>query len=395
MKQLICETCGSTNLIKQDGVFACQSCGCKYSIEEAKRMMVEGVVNVSGSTVKVNDASKAENYLELATIAQRAGNPKEVELYCRKALEINPEDPEAWRKRGSAVLLQSRVSNSRIAEAITCFEKAIHLLEAKDYRTALNTFRLTSSNELYSASRALFKSALDLHGGKGTVVSAGACLRILKEIDGEVLPFLERYDPDGGHKILKGAILMTIPTIETLSKATTALLKEGIAWMDLTKKRIPPQSEKAIEYAERCMANLVFGNQVFETTKNLTDEDIRLISSGEITGEQYKEWQISLLETLIKTPRMIEHISPGFPNSEASVRLRAKWLHDLMEIDPSYAPKEPAPDSKPSSNNDQATMSKSDVRRGVLRLVIIILSPVIGSLIGLTLVTLAQRIPYW
>ena len=39
MKQLTCEMCGSTDLLKQDGVFVCQSCGCKYSVEEAKKMM--------------------------------------------------------------------------------------------------------------------------------------------------------------------------------------------------------------------------------------------------------------------------------------------------------------------------------------------------------------------
>ena len=44
MKQLTCEMCGSTDLMKQDGVFVCQSCGTKYSVEEAKKMMVEGTV---------------------------------------------------------------------------------------------------------------------------------------------------------------------------------------------------------------------------------------------------------------------------------------------------------------------------------------------------------------
>ena len=41
MKQLTCEMCGSTELMKQDGVFVCQTCGTKYSVEEAKKMMVE------------------------------------------------------------------------------------------------------------------------------------------------------------------------------------------------------------------------------------------------------------------------------------------------------------------------------------------------------------------
>lgn len=37
MKHLICEVCESDNIIKQDGLFICQSCGAKYSIEEIKR----------------------------------------------------------------------------------------------------------------------------------------------------------------------------------------------------------------------------------------------------------------------------------------------------------------------------------------------------------------------
>lgn len=37
MKQLTCEMCGGTDLIKQDGVFVCQNCGMKYSAEEAKK----------------------------------------------------------------------------------------------------------------------------------------------------------------------------------------------------------------------------------------------------------------------------------------------------------------------------------------------------------------------
>lgn len=54
MKQLKCELCGSVELIKQDGVFVCQSCGCKYSVEDAKKMMFEGTVEVAG-TVKTKE----------------------------------------------------------------------------------------------------------------------------------------------------------------------------------------------------------------------------------------------------------------------------------------------------------------------------------------------------
>ena len=42
MKQLTCEMCGSTDLVKEGGVFVCQTCGTKYSVEEARKMMISG-----------------------------------------------------------------------------------------------------------------------------------------------------------------------------------------------------------------------------------------------------------------------------------------------------------------------------------------------------------------
>ena len=39
MKQLTCEMCGSTDIAKQDGFFVCQTCGMKYSVEEAKKQL--------------------------------------------------------------------------------------------------------------------------------------------------------------------------------------------------------------------------------------------------------------------------------------------------------------------------------------------------------------------
>ena len=37
MKRITCEMCGSTDLVKKEGLFECQSCGTKYSVEEAKK----------------------------------------------------------------------------------------------------------------------------------------------------------------------------------------------------------------------------------------------------------------------------------------------------------------------------------------------------------------------
>ena len=61
MKKLTCEMCGSTDLMKDGGVFVCQTCGCKYSVEEARRMMVEGTVDVKG-TVQIDNASFVKKF---------------------------------------------------------------------------------------------------------------------------------------------------------------------------------------------------------------------------------------------------------------------------------------------------------------------------------------------
>lgn len=132
MKQLTCEMCGSTDLIKQDGVFVCQTCGCKYSVEEAKKMMIEGTVDVSGSTVRLDNTYNIENYLKLAENAFSANNNKEAESYSNKILEINPNYYKAWLIKGKAAGWQSTLNKSRIFESIECFEKAIdHVPESE------------------------------------------------------------------------------------------------------------------------------------------------------------------------------------------------------------------------------------------------------------------------
>lgn len=93
MKQLVCEMCGGTDLIKDGGVFVCQTCGCKYTVEEARKMMIEGTVDVSGSTVKVDTSEKLEN---LYTLARRAKNDENIEDAAKYYAEIRVEDPNSW-----------------------------------------------------------------------------------------------------------------------------------------------------------------------------------------------------------------------------------------------------------------------------------------------------------
>lgn len=92
MKALTCEMCGSTNLIKEGGVFVCQSCGTKYSVEEAKKMMVEGTVDVKG-TVKVDTSDELKNLYEIARRAKDSDNSENATKYYDMILV---KDPSSW-----------------------------------------------------------------------------------------------------------------------------------------------------------------------------------------------------------------------------------------------------------------------------------------------------------
>lgn len=94
MKQLQCEMCGSTDLIKQEGMFVCQHCGCKYSVEEAKKMMIEGTVDVQG-TVKIDDSDNIEKHLTNARGAKERKDWEGTEKYYNLVLQNDPNCIEA------------------------------------------------------------------------------------------------------------------------------------------------------------------------------------------------------------------------------------------------------------------------------------------------------------
>ena len=95
MKQLTCEMCGSTDLAKENGFVVCQSCGMKYSVEEAKKLMIEGTVEVQG-TVKVDKTSEVETLLKRAFMFLEDKEWEKANEYGEKVLEIAPENAQAY-----------------------------------------------------------------------------------------------------------------------------------------------------------------------------------------------------------------------------------------------------------------------------------------------------------
>lgn len=168
MKQLTCEMCGGTDLVKQDGVFVCQNCGTKYSVEEARRMMVEGVVEVTG-TVKVDNGAAVENYLKMAQNALEASNHAEAENYANKIIELDPQNSAAWLIKGEAAGWQSKANNNRLGESVTAWLNAIEYASDEE----LSKTRETIAGN-YSS---LFVATINLHSGHFANIQSDANLQ--------------------------------------------------------------------------------------------------------------------------------------------------------------------------------------------------------------------------
>ena len=90
IKMIKCEMCGSNNLLKEDGVFVCQSCGTKYSVDEAKKLM-------SGDTIKIDNTPQIENFYKMAKNYVQSNMLDDAAKYCDKIFEIDAENYLTWK----------------------------------------------------------------------------------------------------------------------------------------------------------------------------------------------------------------------------------------------------------------------------------------------------------
>jgi uncharacterized Zn finger protein (UPF0148 family) len=121
MKQIVCETCGGKDLVKQDGMFICQSCGSKYSVEEAKKMMVE-----------VDNSAKLTNALEKARRAMENKNYGPAQEYYEIILK---EEPDNWEAFFYSVY-------SKKMQKITSYEFFDALIDNDSIKTILKNIKI-------------------------------------------------------------------------------------------------------------------------------------------------------------------------------------------------------------------------------------------------------------
>lgn len=85
MKAIVCEMCSSHEFKKEDGLFVCEHCGTKYSIEEAKKLMVE-----------IDNSKKMANLYERARKSLEVDDLEHAAEYYKQILDEVPNDWEAY-----------------------------------------------------------------------------------------------------------------------------------------------------------------------------------------------------------------------------------------------------------------------------------------------------------
>ena len=109
MKAMVCELCSSNAFSKIDDMIQSDYCRTRYTTEQAKKLIVEGVVTV-------DRGEEAKNLLLLANESFRHGQHEEAVDGARRVLEIDPNNYEASFITGMCKMLESSsIANLREA----------------------------------------------------------------------------------------------------------------------------------------------------------------------------------------------------------------------------------------------------------------------------------------
>ena len=133
MKAIVCELCGSNDVIKRKGVYVCQHCGTKYDPEEAKKLMVE----VSGQ-VSIQGVAKIDDIIKNALNTYNQGNLQDAYRLFTDALNLEPNHPRATFYRGMCAAGMGTVEQERLTEGITATSQALLMAKQQDVASFLS-----------------------------------------------------------------------------------------------------------------------------------------------------------------------------------------------------------------------------------------------------------------
>ncbi len=131
MQAIKCELCGSNQFTKADGMFQCNHCGTKYTLEEAKKLIVSGTVEVvTGNAEKERLLKNAETFLKVSNIR------KAIETFTQ-VTENYPNAPEGWQ----GILTVMANYGTGVKNSISFGTKYF----ANNFQETFNTYKIISN----------------------------------------------------------------------------------------------------------------------------------------------------------------------------------------------------------------------------------------------------------
>ena len=121
MKRLTCELCGSTDFVKESGMFVCQSCGCKYSPEEAKALLSSHSA-ADGNPGRFDEIA---NNLRLANSALDCGDGASAYDYASRILDLEPQNTDGWIVKMKSMESLGTLADLRLPEVISAGKNAV------------------------------------------------------------------------------------------------------------------------------------------------------------------------------------------------------------------------------------------------------------------------------
>ena len=96
MKKLVCDLCGESDFVKVDGMFECQVCGAKYSVDQAKTLFRD--VKDSHSASVTEEEAPDSGYSENAVAQPKAGPTIVKKVIVAKPSTTQSADPQAAKR---------------------------------------------------------------------------------------------------------------------------------------------------------------------------------------------------------------------------------------------------------------------------------------------------------
>jgi len=112
MKRVICEVCRGLDILKDNGVFVCQSCGCKYTLEEVRKMLAEddSIQQTPGTLPPAEQTGEYANTLKATRDAMMDGRFDSAYTNSIRLIAMKPDIPELIAIQALSILGKEKMT---------------------------------------------------------------------------------------------------------------------------------------------------------------------------------------------------------------------------------------------------------------------------------------------